>query len=87
MTERRDNSGLIADNDRKEQPNHPDMKGHLTVAGVEYWISGWRKEGTRGPFISLSVRRKDERPAEPRRAPEKPRAQPKRDDDLDDMPF
>jgi hypothetical protein len=57
MTYDRTNTGLLSRNDRKEKDSHPDFKGQINVAGVEYWLSGWvkeRKDGT-GKFFSLSV--------------------------------
>ena len=86
MSDKRDNSGILFKNDRKEQPNHPDTKGNATIDGVEYYVSGWRKEGRNGPFTSLSFTRKDSKP-EPKRPAERPRAQPARDDDDTDLPF
>jgi uncharacterized protein (DUF736 family) len=53
------NSGALFQNDRKEKPNHPDFKGSINVAGVEYWLSGWQKTGKKGSFVSLSVQLKD----------------------------
>lgn len=55
------NSGILSRNDRKEQPNHPDFKGQINVAGVDYWLSGWVKERNdkTGKFFSLSVKPKD----------------------------
>lgn len=81
------NSGLLSRNDRKEQPNHPDFKGQINVAGVDYWLSGWvkeRKDGS-GKFFSLSVTPKDA-PAAPRQAPA-PRPSSGFDDMDDDIPF
>jgi len=81
----RDNSGSIAKNDRKEQPNHPDIKGKATVGGVEYWVSGWLKENDRGKWYSLSFTPKDA-PAEPARGGgAKPGKAPAALDD--DIPF
>lgn len=60
MAQTYDNSGIIFRNDRKEKPNHPDAKGSCTIGGVEYWISGWIKEGQKGKFTSLSFKPKEE---------------------------
>lgn len=57
--EPRDNSGTLFVNDRKEQPNHADYQGTIIVAGVSYWINGWKKQGQKGTFLSLSVKPKD----------------------------
>ena len=61
MTYDNTNSGLLSRNDRKESEKHPDFKGSINVAGVDYWLSAWvkeRKDGT-GKFFSLSVQPKD----------------------------
>ena len=53
----RDNSGVLFKNDRKEAENHPDYRGGVTVAGVEYYLSAWirtsKKDG--GKFMSLAL--------------------------------
>ena len=69
-----DNSGSLSRNDRKEQPNHPDYKGKATVDGVEYWLSGWIKEGENGKWLSLAFKQKEEQKPAPttRRAKDEP---------------
>lgn len=85
MTREYDNTdrGVLFKNDRKEQDNHPDYKGSINVGGVEFWLSAWIKQGEKGKFMSLSVKPKEQRQAEPpRRQPPPP---PRRG--RDDEPF
>lgn len=58
--EKRDNSGTLSRNDRKQKPNHPDHRGSATIDGKEYWISAWVKEGPNGRFFSLAFQPKDQ---------------------------
>lgn len=60
MDKKYDNSGAIFVNDRKEKDTHPDRSGSAMIDGVEYWVSGWIKNGKSGkPFMSLSFKKKD----------------------------
>ena len=66
--EKRDNSGVLFKNDKKESEKHPDYKGNLTIDGKDYWLSAWIKEGKGGKFMGLALSPKD---AEQARSPQK----------------
>jgi hypothetical protein len=58
--EQRDNSGILFCNDKKTRNTDRDYGGSATIAGAEYWISGWIKDGKRGKFMTFSFKPKDE---------------------------
>ena len=60
--DKKNNSGVLFKNDKKESGNQPDYKGNITVNGVEYWLSVWIKEGKSGKFMGLAVSPKDAQP-------------------------
>lgn len=78
----RDNSGVLFKNDKKVNDSHPDYKGSIMVAGVEYWLSSWIKEGKNGKFMGLALMPKDES-----RTPAKATSSNSVADMSDDIPF
>jgi len=78
--DKKDNSGVLFRNDKKDTPNHPDYKGGLTVNGQEYWLSAWIKEGKSGKFMGLALS-----PKEPMKTSERSKATGFDSDDS--MPF
>jgi hypothetical protein len=54
--EKRDNSGALFTNDKREKETHPHYQGKATIAGVDYYVSAWIKDGQKGKFQSLSFK-------------------------------
>lgn len=95
--EKKDNSGSLFQNDRKESANHPDGKGSAMIDGVEYWVSSWNKTTSEGkPWRSMSFTRKEQAPQRPAPdkagqwkagAPKAPQRQHAPAEDDSDIPF
>ena len=63
MTNKYPNSGIISKNERKTEDKHADISGSANVEGVDYWVSGWLKEGAKGKFYSLQFKPKEAKKA------------------------
>jgi len=86
--EPRDNSLTLFPNDRKDKPNQPDYRGDGMVNGVPVKLSGWRKTGKNGVFLSLAVQNKDQpAPGNPRAAPARQEPESWSEALDDDLPF
>lgn len=53
------NTFVLFVNDKGDNEKRPDRTGTLNVDGVEYYLDGWIKQGSKGPFLSGKVKRKD----------------------------
>jgi hypothetical protein len=77
------NTGILTLNDKGDNPARPDRKGSINVEGVEYWVSGWIKDGREGTklagqkYMSLKIEPKEKSAAAP-----KPAAPAAAEDDL-----
>lgn len=85
--EQRDNSGSVFVNERKEKDSHPDRSGSAMIDGIEYWVSGWLKTSTKGPFLSLAFKKKEKQQASPPKRVEGGGSARPSDDMNDDIPF
>jgi hypothetical protein len=64
-----DNSGILFRNEDKSKDTDRDYRGSATIAGVEYWVSGWIKEAKSGSkFLKFSFKAKDAAAAKPKSA-------------------
>lgn len=79
--EQRSNSGVLFKSDNRENDRSPHYKGSINVAGQDYWISAWIKEGKSGKFMGLAVSPKDQQ------AQQKPKPKNSGFDDFEDAPF
>lgn len=57
--EQKPNTGVLFTAEKKSD-KHPDYTGSLKLSDGEYLLSAWFKDGKRGKFLSLSVKKKEE---------------------------
>ena len=56
-----DMKGSLSHNQKRETDRHPEFKGSCMVAGVEYWLSAWVREGDDGSkYFSLAFKPKEQ---------------------------
>lgn len=79
---KRDNSGALFRNERKETDSHPDYKGQASIDGVEYWMDAWLNVAESGKkYMAVKFKPKEQRQEKP-----EPRQKSRRAAD-DDVPW
>lgn len=64
MADKKNNSGALFVNDKKQSDKHPDYKGNAVINGVEYWLAGWKRESQSGrKYLSIAFEPKDKQTA------------------------
>lgn len=56
--EQKPNTGSLFKAEKKSD-KHPDYTGTLKLEDGDYFVSAWVKEGQKGKFFSLSIKKKD----------------------------
>jgi hypothetical protein len=85
--EQKDMSGTLFVNDRKESDKHPDRTGTALIDGVSYWVSGWIKQGAKGPYMSMSFKRRDIQQQDQGSISQRAMPKARNDDMNDEIPF
>lgn len=82
--EKKDNSGAIFKNDRKEKESDPIYKGSATIAGIDYWVACWLNETKMGDkYMSMRYT-----PKQPAAAPAQSEVKPlEKEIIFEDLPF
>jgi hypothetical protein len=61
MSAKKDWTGVLFKNNKKETEKHPDYKGEAIVDGVECWLAGWINDNEKvGKYMSLKFTPKEE---------------------------
>lgn len=80
------NRGALFKNDKEGgNPNWPDYRGSINVAGSDFWLDAWLKKDKKGKtYMSLSIKPKlqSDRSSVPTGGRNDPRPKPEFDDDI-----
>ncbi len=66
MTDKYPNSGILFKNNHKEKDTQPDYRGDGMIIcpqcgdKIKIWASLWKKEGSKGTYLTISFKPKDE---------------------------
>lgn len=56
--EQKPNTGSLFKAEKKSD-KHPDLTGTIKLDDGEYYVSAWKKQGQKGDFLSLSLKKKE----------------------------
>lgn len=59
--EHKDGHGSLFQNDKGGVDTRPDYRGDFMLDGQLYEMAGWKKQGAKGPFLSLAIKPKEQR--------------------------
>ena len=59
--EQKPNTGSLFKAEKKSD-KHPDLTGTIKLDDGEYYVSAWKKQGQKGDFLSLSLKKKEAKP-------------------------
>ena len=85
-----DMKGAIWKNEKRETDRHPHFTGSATVAGVDYWVSAWKRDpdgNPKAPALRFDFRPKDEQRQSPARQSERFQAPPSKSAATDEVDF
>ena len=63
--ELKDGQGSLFKNDKEGNERRPDRRGEINIGGTIYKLSGWIKEGNKGPWLSLKAEVRMDAPKAP----------------------
>jgi hypothetical protein len=87
--EKRDNEGVMFQNDKRTEDWHPHFRGEVSIAGVDYWVSETEATSKKGvPYRKLKFKAKQEAGRQAvREARQIVQTVRFADDNLEDVPF
>ena len=62
--EHKDGTGTLFPNDKGDNHRRPDYRGEAKIDGKLIEIAGWKKQGNKGPYLSLSFKLKGQKEQE-----------------------
>lgn len=60
--EQKEGQGALFPNDKKGNEKAPDYKGTVFINGELMEIAAWKKQGTKGEFLSITQKKKSNLP-------------------------